>query len=242
MIFSFAILLLLRRLRRKHACFAKEKLQHRSAAAPCFSKDFLHHYQLKSPAFPLPAQKPLWYMCMQAYLTEYPFDPPSKGLIAFFWGSTTYVILLCNLDNWRKCQSLWNLKIISPIVTDSIAIKIWPHLFHLINELVIANHFLLEWDYRFINCTISWQLSISYYFAKRNDILYCIIVFRPRRILWQQGKYYPTINSSERRKKLLFGVRLALELEHIAIVIELITVKKPLDLRKILHLFIIQFT
>lgn len=242
MIFSFAILLLLRRLRRKHACFAKEKLQHRSAAAPCFSKDFLHHYQLKSPAFPLPAQKPLWYMCMQAYLTEYPFDPPSKGLIAFFWGSTTYVILLCNLDNWRKCQSLWNLKIISPIVTDSIAIKIWPHLFHVINELVIANHFLLEWDYRFINCTISRQLSIIYYFAKRNDILYRIIVFRPRRILWQQGKYYPTINSSERRKKLLFGVRLAFELEHIAIVIELITVKKPLDLRKILHLFIIQFT
>lgn len=242
MIFSFAILLLLRRLRRKHACFAKEKLQHRSAAAPCFSKDFLHHYQLKSPAFPLPAQKPLWYMCMQAYLTEYPFDPPSKGLIAFFWGSTTYVILLCNLDNWRKCQSLWNLKIISPIVTDSIAIKIWPHLFHVINELVIANHFLLEWDYRFINCTISRQLSIIYYFAKRKDILYCIIVFRPRRILWQQGKYYPTINSSERRKKLLFGVRLAFELEHIAIVIELITVKKPLDLRKILHLFIIQFT
>lgn len=186
MIFSFAILLLLRRLRRKHACFAKERLKHRSAAAPCFSKDFLHHYQLKSPAFPLPAQKPLWYMCMQAYLTEYPFDPPSKGLIAFFWGSTTYVILLCNLDNWRKCQSLWNLKIISPIVTDSVPIKlkIWPHLFHVINELVIANHFLLEWDYRFINCTISRQLSIIYYFAKRNDILCCIIVFRPRRILW----------------------------------------------------------
>lgn len=58
----------------------------------------------------------------------------------------------------------------------------------------------------------------------------------------QQGKYYPTINSSERRKELLFGVRLAFELEHIAIVIELITVKKPLELRKILHLFIIQFT
>lgn len=57
----------------------------------------------------------------------------------------------------------------------------------------------------------------------------------------QQGKYYPTINSSEREKELLFEVRLAFELEHTAVAIELITVKKPLDLSKILHLFLIQF-
>lgn len=141
----------MRALQRKDCSTDQQQLH-----ASLLPKDFLHHYQFKSPAFPLPAQKPLWYTCMQAYITEYPFDPSSKGLIAFFWGSTANVILLCNLNNWRKCQSLWNLKIISLIVTDSVAIKlkIWPHLFHAINELVIANHFFLERDYMFINCTI----------------------------------------------------------------------------------------
>jgi len=63
-------------------------------------------------------------MHMQAYKIKYLFDPSSKGLIAFLWRSTANVILLCNLNNWRNCPSLWNLKIISPIIMGSVAINL----------------------------------------------------------------------------------------------------------------------